>query len=200
MHTALAESVSPGFKQPSVDAQVVFRQILDAMSNPGRIVALPTSIEPIPDGLDPATAAVCLTLLDGDTPIWTDLPPSSPSLSWLQFHCGCPFTDDPGRASFGLATNARELPGLDAFSPGTDETPETAASLIVQVDDLESSGDFILSGPGIPDRRALKIAGPPAKFWDQRQRVCTGFPLGLDLIFIRGAQLAALPRTTHVNG
>lgn len=199
MMPSTSEHVRPGLQDPTLDAQKIFRVLLEGVSHPGRILDMPPIFDASPPGLDPAAAAVCLTLLDGDTLFWTDEDGSSPILSWLRFHCGCPVVENPGQAHFGLALAADRLPALEAFRPGTDEAPETAATVILQVASLAPDGGPILSGPGIPHRRRLEVAGLPPGFWDQRRRICEAFPLGLDIIFICGAQLAVLPRSTRVD-
>lgn len=199
MMSSPRERMSPGFANPALDAQAVFRVLLNGMSHPGRIFRMPPAVAAAPSGLNPATAAVCLTLLDGDTALWTDLDGASPVLPWLRFHCGCPIADEAGRASFGLATAADRLPSLEVFSPGTDEAPETAATLILQVEAMDATGGHSLSGPGVPDDRRFEVDGLPSGFWEQRDRICGAFPRGLDVIFICGEQLAALPRSTQVE-
>jgi alpha-D-ribose 1-methylphosphonate 5-triphosphate synthase subunit PhnH len=199
MMPSTSEHVLPGFQDPTLDAQAVFRVLLEGMSHPGRILRMPPVFDAPPQGLDSAAAAVCLTLLDGDTSLWTDLDGTSPILPWLRFHCGCPVVVDPVRAHFGLATAAVRLPALANFQPGTDEAPETAATLILQVEGLVATRGCVLSGPGIQDRRLLDVVGLPPGFWDQRRRICGAFPLGLDCIFTCGAQLAVLPRSTRME-
>jgi alpha-D-ribose 1-methylphosphonate 5-triphosphate synthase subunit PhnH len=194
-----SERVLPGFRDPTLDAQAAFRVLLDGMSHPGRILRMPPVVPTAPPGLDPAAAAVCLTLLDGDTILWTDLDTGSPVLPWLRFHCGCPIVDDTGRPDFALATAAGRLPPLEGFQPGTDEAPETAATVILQVASLGAKGGCRLSGPGLQECRRLAVNGLPAGFWDQRRQVCAAFPMGLDFIFVCGDQVAALPRSTQVE-
>lgn len=200
MHVGVADTMTPGFQTPAQDAQGVFRVVLEAMAYPGRIFPIPEAIAPATPDLDPAMAAVCLTLLDGDTPLWTDLPQTSPTLPWLRFHCGCPVVAEPGRAVFGLATSIEPFPGLDRFHPGTDEAPESAATLMLQVEFLASDGRQWLSGPGIPDKRRFAAGGLDGDFWRERRRICGSFPVGLDLILVSDRRLAALPRTTIVDG
>lgn len=160
---------------------------------------MPPVVHTAPPELNPAAAAVCLTLLDGDTTLWTDLDTGSPVLPWLRFHCGCPVIDATGRSDFALATAAGRLPPLEAFRRGTDEAPETAATVILQVEALDAIGGCRLRGPGIPEHRSLAVAGLPAGFWNQRRQVCAAFPMGLDFIFVCGDEVAALPRTTQVE-
>lgn len=195
-----AENLWPGFNEPTIDAQRVFRLILEAMTHPGRILTVPLQIAPAPDELHPATAAISLTLLDNDTPVWTDLPALSPVLAWLRFHCDCLLTGDRGQAAFGLITEMDRKPLLEGFFPGTDEVPETAATLIMQVAALNADKGSRLSGPGIAGARRLDVTGLPDDFWQTREQICRAYPTGLDMLLVCGNLLAALPRTTIVNG
>ena len=61
----------PGFAEPVADAQTTFRAVLDAMARPGTIHQVGANLSP-PAPLDPATAAVLLTLADNETPLWLD--------------------------------------------------------------------------------------------------------------------------------
>lgn len=200
MNITAAENVLPGFNDPTIDAQRVFRRILEAMTYPGRILTVPTDLATALAGISPATAAVGLTLLDNETMVWTDLAEASPVLAWLRFHCGCPFTADPGRAAFGLIATPGAGLALNRFFPGTDEAPETAATLIVEVDALLPDKGLRLSGPGIDGLQTLQVGGLPEDFWSARQRICRAYPLGLDILLVCGDLLAGLPRTTIING
>jgi alpha-D-ribose 1-methylphosphonate 5-triphosphate synthase subunit PhnH len=200
MIIAAAENVLPGFNEPTIDAQRVFRRVLEAMAHPGRILTVPADLVTAPAGLSPAAAAVGLTLLDNETMVWTDLPEASASRAWLRFHCGAPFTADPGRAAFGLIATPGAGLALDRFFPGTDEAPETSATLIVEVDALLPDKGLRLSGPGIHGLQTLQVRGLPEDFWSVRQRICRSHPLGLDILLVCGNLLAGLPRTTIVNG
>jgi alpha-D-ribose 1-methylphosphonate 5-triphosphate synthase subunit PhnH len=195
-----SDSVKPGFDEPTRDAQVVFRLVLEAMAHPGRILSVPAISAPASVGMDAAAAAISLTLLDNDTAVWCDLPPWSPFRAWLRFHCGCPLTDAPGQAAFGLISGGNGGLSLAHFFPGTDEAPETAATLIIQVDDLGAEDGLRLTGPGIPDRRKLRVSGLPDDFWHQRRKIGHTYPVGLDMLFVCNRRLAALPRTTVVEG
>ena len=65
------QNLAPGFHDPQLDAQRVFRQLLQAMARPGQIVPidrLPEAPKPLSGG----AAALALTLFDLDTPIWLD--------------------------------------------------------------------------------------------------------------------------------
>ena len=191
-------ALKAGFDDSVHDSQRVFRALLDATSRPGRVVTPPAPPE-IPAALHPATAAVCLALLDFETPLWLAGPDIAETRAWLAFHAGCPFAATPDQAAFALVTAVNALPALDGFALGSDEMPERSTTLILQVDRLEAGRGKRLSGPGIDGTALLAVEGPTDAFWVERAAACGLFPRGLDVIFIDGTALAALPRTTQVE-
>jgi alpha-D-ribose 1-methylphosphonate 5-triphosphate synthase subunit PhnH len=40
------------------------------------------------------------------------------------------------------------------------------------------------------------VTGVPTRFWDERAALAELFPRGLDILFVCGDKLAALPRST----
>ena len=175
----------------------MFRAVLEAMSRPGRIVAASETLHP-PDGLHPAFGAVCLTLLDFETPIWTDLDSESDAAQWLRFHCGSP-PATPEEASFVLITRPRGLCPIHRFHPGDEERPERAATVLVQTQGMGTHAGQILTGPGILAETRLHVEGLPSVFWEERSRMAPRFPLGPDFIFTAGDLLAALPRSVRIE-
>ena len=184
----------PGFADPVEQAQATFRAVLDAMARPGTLQRAGQGLTP-PAPLDPATAAVLLTLVDHDTALWLD-PAMAPARDWIAFHCGTGFAAAPERAAFALAL---ALPDLASLSPGTHEQPETAATLSLQVGSLTEGTRYRLRGPGLQATSHLSVRGLPADFVAVWQSNRAGFPLGVDLVLCAGTTLAALPRSVTVE-
>lgn len=88
---------------------------------------------------------------------------------------------------------------LTALPAGTDETPETAATLILQVASLSSGSRFRLSGPGLREPATLAVEGLPADFVAAWALNHGRFPRGFDLVLCAGDRLAALPRSVTVQ-
>jgi alpha-D-ribose 1-methylphosphonate 5-triphosphate synthase subunit PhnH len=121
-------AVAPGLTDPVFDAQACFRTLLDAMTHPGRIVALPVAFnrEP-PEPLGVAAAQIALTLCDVDTPVWLDAA-SSDAIRYLAFHCGATVIDTPAEARFVFSVDPDRLRPLDQFALGSDEYPDRSTS------------------------------------------------------------------------
>jgi alpha-D-ribose 1-methylphosphonate 5-triphosphate synthase subunit PhnH len=186
----------PGLADPVHGAQQGFRLVLDAMAHPGRIHDLGGLLAaPPPAPLAEAAAVVLLALCDVETPLFLS-PSAAPAAPYLRFHCGAPLTAAPAEAGFALVANPAELPALDRFALGSDEYPDRATTLILEVASLAPGAGCVLTGPGIDGRIRLAVGGVPEDFWQQRAALARLFPRGLDLILTAGTRLAALPRST----
>ncbi|MFZ4964091.1 phosphonate C-P lyase system protein PhnH [Pseudomonas sp. Mn2068] len=190
-----ASLLQGAFADPVLDAQRSFRAALDALANPGVVQAMPAL--PSLDGLAPATYALCLALLDGDTPLWLAPSFDTPLIrANLAFHCGCPLTHQREEARFALLA-AEDLHDLAGFDLGNERYPDQSCTLLVQLPQLESGRSLAWRGPGIRDeqRVGLPLA---AAFWHQRERH-SAFPRGLDVFFLAAGNVLGLPRSTRVS-
>ena len=184
----------PGFADPVLDSQAAFRAVLDAMARPGTMHSAGMGLTP-PSPLGQAAAALLLTLVDGETGLClADC--FLPALDWIGFHCGAVAVAAPA-AAFVLAD---ALPDLAALDAGSDESPDTSATLILQVAAIGSGRRLSLSGPGLRVPAALTVTGLPEDFpalWAANHAL---YPRGIDLILCCGSTLAALPRSVAVKG
>jgi alpha-D-ribose 1-methylphosphonate 5-triphosphate synthase subunit PhnH len=88
-------------------------------------------------------------------------------------------------------------PALALLESGSDEAPETSATLLLRLPRLDGGTLMQWHGPGI--ERPLTVALPvPASFWADWRAQHARFPLGVDVIATDGRHLLALPRTTQV--
>jgi alpha-D-ribose 1-methylphosphonate 5-triphosphate synthase subunit PhnH len=184
----------PGFADPVREGQTTFRAVLDAMAHPGRIRPAESGLTAAAP-LHQATAAVALTLIDAETPLFLDAAMEIAG-AWLAFHAGASIVDDAAQAHFVLASS---LPDLAALRTGSDEAPEASATVILQLAALGSGTAYRLDGPGLPKPAILHAAGLPDDFVGTWRRNRALFPRGIDVILCAGDQLAALPRTVSVE-
>ena len=184
--------LAAGFADPVFDSQRCFRALLDAMCHPGRVQRLaPATGRDAP--LPPAMAALALTLLDADTPVWLA---GAPAAAWLAFHCGAPTVEEPAAAAFALVGGIDRLPALSAFPAGDTRFPDRSATVVVEVDGLAEGRGAALTGPGIETE--ARLDGPPARFWEDWERNAARYPAGVDVVLTSGERLAALPRSVRV--
>lgn len=188
-----------GLADPVLDGQRIFRNVLDAMAHPGRVVTLPAPPE-VPPPLMAGAAAICLALLDFETPLWLDGRAATPgAIEYLRFHCGVPIVATPETASFALIAEPGRMPPPEVFATGTDEYPDRSVTLIVQVEGLRSGTGRRLGGPGIDGEASLGVEGVPEQFWAMLVKNKALFPRGVDVLLAAGTLVAALPRTTRVE-
>jgi alpha-D-ribose 1-methylphosphonate 5-triphosphate synthase subunit PhnH len=188
----------PGFQDPVSCSRDVFRSILDAMTHPGKVHSLKMEIEG-PAPLHPATAAVCLTLIDYGSSLWTDLSGEGEALKWILFQCGCPLVLSPSAANFALVSGEVRAPFLGQFHMGDEESPERSATVIIQVESLTAGRARALQAKGILTSERLRVKGLPDEFWQEWSTNRRLYPCGVDLILTSGKNLVALPRTAGVG-
>ncbi len=186
--------IGAAFSDPVLDAQATFRAVLDAMSRPGSLHRTGARLD-APPPLAAATAAVLLTLVDNETPLWLD-PAADAARDWLAFHCGAVIVAAPDKAAFAVALSPVELGSL---AVGSHEAPEDAATLIVQVAALGSGVGYRLAGPGLREPTLFAADGLTADFVQRWQRNHALYPCGVDLILCAGTTLAALPRSVSIE-
>lgn len=197
------QRVRPGFDDPAQGSQAVFRRALEALSLPGRAVALP-AVAPHPGAGHPAAALLLLALLDNDCTLW--LSPrlaGSDAEAWLRFHTGCRVVADVGEARFAWLAAGDAWPSLDAFHAGTDLDPDQSATCVAELD-LPAPAEpgaqaWRLSGPGIDGSRVLHTQGLPAGFAAQWAAQHQRFPRGVDWFLASATHLVGLPRTTALE-
>lgn len=188
--------IAAGFANPVPDAQAAFRAIMAAAARPGRVVPV-AGVAGTPKPLLPASAAIVLSLVDHDSPVWLD-EAAADAVSWIRFHTGAPVVADAREASFAIVTRPQAMPKLADFNPGTPDYPDRSTTVIVQVGTLTSGTPLTLAGPGIRERQAFAPAPCPAGLVEQLALNRAIFPQGIDLVFAGDNDIAALPRSVRV--
>jgi alpha-D-ribose 1-methylphosphonate 5-triphosphate synthase subunit PhnH len=198
-HATLSNSsfLQPAFADPVLDAQRSFRAALKALAGPGVAQSLLSAqIPPHLEGLASASHALCLALLDIDTPLW--LAPKFDTQAIranLTFHCGCPIVSDRQNARFALLDDS-QLHDLSGFDLGNDRYPDQSCTLLIQLPSLQGGRQVVLRGPGIETQNHVSLPLQDA-FWQERD-ARTDFPRGIDVFFVAGSELMGLPRSTQV--
>lgn len=186
-----------GFADPVTASQLVFRSLLAAMAEPGRIERLAMLPSP-PPGLSPAAAAVALALADFETSLC--VMPASPEVdAYLRFETGARLTARPDEATLAIVARSMVLPELTSFSQGVPEYPDRSTTVIVEVERLEAGRGFSMSGPGIVSTARLLAEPLPADFVPRMAANRALFPLGVDIVLAAADRIACLPRSITIS-
>lgn len=195
---AEANALEGGFSNPVLDAQSVFRALMDAMARPGSIARMDASVTP-PAPLDRAAGAIACALIDADTPYWLDSLLDGEALrSWLAFHTGARPAASMPEAAFALVADPSSMPPFERFAQGSQEYPDRSATLVLQLEGLEGGAPLTFRGPGIKDRVTIAPRGLPVDFAAQWQANHKRFPCGTDLILTAGDAFTCLPRSARL--
>jgi alpha-D-ribose 1-methylphosphonate 5-triphosphate synthase subunit PhnH len=183
--------------QNAFASQAAFRALMDCMAHPGEIKTLGGIDAPAP--LAPATAALVRSLADYESPVWLDAAFATvPAIAdWIRFHTGAAIVSEPRDAAFALVADPLALPGFMQFAQGSEEYPDRSTTVIVQVERFAGPA-LVLRGPGIRTIHAFAAEPLPD---DMAQRLRDNrelFPRGIDLVFVSGHEIAALPRSVRV--
>jgi alpha-D-ribose 1-methylphosphonate 5-triphosphate synthase subunit PhnH len=194
------QAVAPAFADPVADSQAVFRTVMNAFARPGKVRPIAAAIA-APSPLCNVMAAVALSLLDYETPVWLDARLSAePAVAeWLRFHTGVPVVADAEKAAFAFVDDAAAMPPFGQFSSGTMEYPDRSTTLVVRVDAFGEGESLRLSGPGIERVISFSISPSPAGLAGRLTANRAMFPRGVDLLFVSDRAVAALPRSVRVS-
>lgn len=187
-----------GFDSQTFDSQKVFRKLLSAMARPGEIMELDVDLAP-QEPVHHASGAILLTLMDFETPFWTDLENSNAAVQWLRFHTGAPYIRTSTQAGFALVTDYDAFDTPEQFNPGTIESPDNSTTLIVHTRGMDDRGKIRLTGPGIRKERFINLKGIKENFFAKRKQIASDYPLGIDIFFVCDRQFTAIPRTTTLE-
>lgn len=187
--------LSPGFADPVREAQGCFRALLEATARPGTIARLRLATPPA--SLPEAMAALALTLIDADTPVWLDARATSGTApDWLRFHCGCRIVPRLEDAAFALVAGPAVMAELARLPAGTDEYPDRGATAVIAVSGFGGGEALRLAGPGIAGEATLRVSGLPSGFVAARAANHRLFPRGVDHLLVARDAAVALPRST----
>lgn len=203
MNTPTLASLGAGFSKEAFGSQAVFRAVLQALSHPGRRVAVAHDAQ-TPTSGHAASAAALLALLDSDCTLW--LSPrlaASDAAAWLRFHTGCTLVSHPGAARFVWVSEGDALPPLSSLAQGTDIYPDQSATCVLDVARTDDAADnaeaWRLTGPGIQQHATLNVAGLPDDFEHQWAANHGAFPRGVDVLLGTPAHIVGLPRATRIR-
>ena len=176
------------------DSQRVFRCLLQAASQPGKLFTLP----PFECG---SLEIVARTLLDHEVSfhaIGDGALEASERLVRITGARMVPVSE----ADFALISGGDSDGAVLTLRRGELERPERGATAIYTVEDLSNTGSLAmkLTGPGLPGVRTLGIEGLLVEEAEGIRESRRDYPLGVDVYLVDGAgRVAGLPRSTRLE-
>ncbi|MEZ8147985.1 phosphonate C-P lyase system protein PhnH [Enterovibrio norvegicus] len=190
--------ITAGFDSPVHDAQQVFRELMEAMSRPGKRVSLDYSTQFGSASL--AATQVLLTLADNATRLWLSphFGTDKALIENIRFHCSSPLTELKSESVFALVRGS-ELEEFEGFNIGDEQYPDRSTTLIIEVDSLTEGDTLSFAGPGIQSTTEMKVKGLNPLLLLALVTKRSHFPHGVDILFTSGSDVIALPRSTAVT-
>jgi len=179
---------------PVVPTQGIYRQLLQAMSRPGRLHVLPAG------AWTSVLLAVCETLLDHEVSF-----------------CVTPGGDSAWEADIFALTKARIVSPAEAdylvikgpdsggvieeAKVGDPAFPDQGATLLYVLDGPVPDGDGpVLSGPGRAQPAPPQVNPLSNAEWRRLKTISEEYPLGVDAICLLGDnEILCLPRSTRIE-
>lgn len=193
---------------PVFHAQRHFRAILDSLARPGTVWRLDGVTCRPPGALAPSGALVAFALLNADVGFHlVDLPASDAEYVTANTHS--PHVAI-GNAAFIFCRGIAATGALEGAHCGTLPYPDTAATVVVQVDALSSAPrdgglELTIEGPGVPGERRVFTRGLGTDLLLALQARNLEFPLGLDALLVSTnpnddvSTVLGLPRTARLT-
>jgi alpha-D-ribose 1-methylphosphonate 5-triphosphate synthase subunit PhnH len=159
-----------------------FEALMWAFARPGTTHDLPTGM-----------ADLILALVDRECRVMTD----DPALARLAAATGAALVAAEAADHAFLAGAEAALATLAALPAGSALYPDQGATLVLPAR-IGAGQTLRLTGPGIETTVELRLGGLPPGFLPLRDARCR-YPEGVDIVFVDGRRLAALPRSTVVE-
>jgi alpha-D-ribose 1-methylphosphonate 5-triphosphate synthase subunit PhnH len=190
-------------------SQRVFRTLLAAMSEPGRVLGLePAGFSGVPDGLNPFLLSLLKTLCDAEVSLALAGAPHHGWIRYLSVNTEARAAG-PEAADFAVFPGSPAHPAFSSLRKGSLEFPEQGATAVLVVRAVEEGAgtgngrrDVVLSfrGPGVPGVRRAAVSGLDPRYVQELGRANRNPPTGVDAILLDDSgRLLGVPRSARVE-
>lgn len=165
------------------DAQMVFRELLSAMSNPGQIKSIQKQAEKFHDVYAVLTTIGC-TMLDNEEAMYVE---KNPALFQELQDLTMAKDGDLREADYIFLSSEMNYGSMEEIlrnvKKGTYEDPQDSATMVILCQELNGKSEMTLTGPGVDKEITLSVNQYLKTIVNLRQRQNIEYPLGVDLIF-----------------
>lgn len=186
------------------DCQEAFRNILYAISNPGRIASISEQANKLQTEKS-AVLTIALTLLDKETSYCVaDNEDFAKTISELTYSSKVNFKSSDKSAGIIFVTEEcgpDEINGIIGWAnPGTLIEPHTSSILVVVVDKFNDTETCRLKGPGINEAISVGLPEYAREWIRQRDLIGYEFPTGIDIYFVTASgEIMIIPRKVSLK-
>lgn len=177
------------------DSQSVFRSLLQAMANPGRIESIRREAETFTEDYGTLLALGC-TLLDNEEKMFVEKNPIlAESLHNLTL-CREGVLEVADYVFLSSEMNDGSLAAVfDKVKHGTYADPQCSATLLVYCESVAGTDVMVLSGPGIDGTLTVGVSPYVKKTIALRDAAQMEYPLGVEVVFCDASgAIMAVPR------
>lgn len=177
------------------DSQQAFRQILKALSNPGKVCHMEEQAEKFPEYFASLCAAGCV-FLDNEVTMYVEKNPK------LQDILGDLTLSRPAayqEADFIFLSSEMNYGSVKEMflncRRGTYADPQASAVFLILCEDFAEESGMKLTGPGVKGELILRTRKYIRQLLKLRQDLNMEYPLGIDLLFFsRRGEILGFPR------
>ncbi|MDD2979736.1 MAG: phosphonate C-P lyase system protein PhnH [Hespellia sp.] len=182
------------------DGQKVFRELLDAMANPGTIRKITQQSQKF-DGSYTSLMALGCTLLDNEETMYVE---KNPNLSSELHSLTLAHESDLCEADYVFLSSEMNYGSMSQIlknvKQGTYADPHSSATIFLLCECVEGTEEMTLRGPGIKDSLTIFVRPYIKKVIELRDHLHVEYPLGVDLVFAdETGNVMGVPRLCKVT-
>lgn len=181
------------------DGQKVFRELLSAMANPGRVKSIAAQSAKFKENYAPLTALGC-TLLDNEEKMYVE---KNPGLASELHDLTLCREGDLEEADYIFLSSQMNYGSLEQIiknvKKGTYADPQDSATVIILCGGINGDVPMTLKGPGIDGTLTVAVEQYVKTIIAIRQSLQTEYPLGVELVFVtENGELMGIPRLCKI--
>lgn len=182
------------------DSLTVFRQLLQALSNPGTNRDIKKEAE-LFEGCNQSLMALGCTLLDYEQKMYVE---KNPRLSEALHNLTLCREGTLEEADYVFLSSEMNYGSMEQVlknvKRGTYADPQQSATVLQQCVSVEGTSKLVLSGPGIDGTKSVSVCEYVKKVIEIREKLDMEYPLGVDLIFVdEKGSLLGIPRLVKIE-
>lgn len=197
----MAEKIKLAYEFEFVhDGQKIFRQLLDAVANPGEKKNIGVQVEKFSGNCASLLALGC-TLLDNEEKMYVE---KNPNLSSELHSLTLCQETELDKADYIFLSSELNYGSMEEIlknaKHGSYADPQQSATIILLCQSIDGEEKMTLSGPGIKEKKTISVYGYIKKVIELRNSLKIEYPLGIDLVFADNVGgILGIPRLVKIE-